>query len=68
VLAFAAVVLLCVLLKRRGLITAEHGPLFARLLTQVALPVVIFSKLAVQPIAPGAPSGRFSIDKPPGLV
>jgi predicted permease len=52
VLAFASVVLLCVLLKQRELITQEHGPLFARLLTQVALPVVIFSKLAVQPIAP----------------
>jgi predicted permease len=51
VLAFAAVVLLCVLLKQRGLITGEHSPLFARLLIQVALPVVIFAKLAVQPIA-----------------
>jgi predicted permease len=51
VLAFASVVLLCVLLKSRGLIKAEHGPLFAQLLTQVALPVVIFSKLATQPIA-----------------
>ncbi len=52
VLAFAFVVLLCVLLKRRGLISEEHGPLFARLLTQVVLPVVIFAKLATQPIAP----------------
>jgi len=52
VLAFASVVLLCVLLKHRGIIREEHGPLFARLLTQVALPVVIFSKLATEPIAP----------------
>jgi predicted permease len=52
VLAFASVVLLCVLLKRRGLIREDHGPLFAQLLTEVALPVVIFSKLATQPIAP----------------
>ncbi|MDO9532865.1 MAG: AEC family transporter [Deltaproteobacteria bacterium] len=51
VLAFAAVVLLCVFLKYRGIIKAEHGPLFARLLTQVVLPVVIFSKLATHPIA-----------------
>lgn len=47
VLAFAFVVLLCLLLKNRGIIREEHGPLFAQLLTQVALPVVIFSKLAV---------------------
>jgi malate permease and related proteins len=52
VLAFAAVVLLCVFLKYRGAIKAEHGPLFARLLTQVVLPVVIFSKLATHPIGP----------------
>jgi malate permease and related proteins len=52
VLAFAFVVLLCVLLKQGGLISEEHGPLFARLLTQVVLPVVIFAKLATQPIAP----------------
>ena len=52
VLAFAAVVLLCLFLKHRSIIKAEHGPLFARLLTQVVLPVVIFSKLATHPIAP----------------
>jgi predicted permease len=52
VLAFATVVLLCLLLKNRGIIREEHGPLFAQLLTQVALPVVIFSKLAVHPIVP----------------
>jgi hypothetical protein len=52
VLAFASVVLLCVFLKYRGIIKAEHSPLFAQLLIQVALPVVIFSKLATQPIAP----------------
>jgi predicted permease len=52
VLAFASVVLLCVFLKSRGIIKEEHSPLFAQLLTQVALPVVIFSKLATQPIAP----------------
>jgi hypothetical protein len=52
VLAFASVVLLCVFLKYRGIIKAEHGPLFAQLLTQVVLPVAIFSKLATHPIAP----------------
>ena len=50
VLAFAAVVLLCVVLKWRGLIREDHGPLFARLLTEVALPVLIFAKLAVHPL------------------
>jgi predicted permease len=52
VLAFASVVLLCALVKRRGLIRDDHGPLLAQLLTEVALLVVIFSKLATQPIAP----------------
>jgi predicted permease len=52
VLAFASVVLLCVFLKYRGIIKAEHGTLFAQLLTQVVLPVVIFSKLATHPIGP----------------
>ena len=51
VLAFAIVVLLCVLLKKLAVIKEEHGPLFARLLTQVALPVVIFTQLATHPIA-----------------
>jgi predicted permease len=50
--AFASVVRLCVFLKYRSIIQAEPGPLFAQLLIQVALPVVIFSKLATQPIAP----------------
>jgi len=52
VLAFASVVLLCLFLKYRGIIKAEHSPLFAQLLIQVVLPVVIFSKLATHPIAP----------------
>jgi predicted permease len=52
VLAFASVVLLCMFLKNRSIIKAEHGHLFAQLLTEVVLPVVIFSKLATHPIAP----------------
>jgi hypothetical protein len=52
VLVFAAVVGLCVFLKYRGAIKAEPGPLCARLLTQVLLPVVIISKLATHPIGP----------------
>ena len=51
VLAFAAVVLLCLLLKKLDLVREEHGPLFANLLTEGALPVVIFSQLATHPIA-----------------
>ena len=53
VLAFAMVVLLCVLLKRLSIVKEEHGSVFAKLLTQAALPVVIFTKLATNPIQRG---------------
>jgi len=43
VLAFSLVVLLSVLLKRHGIVHEEDRTLFSRLLTQAALPVVIFS-------------------------
>lgn len=51
VLAFAAVVLLCVLLKKLAIVKEEHGPLFANLLTEAALPAVIFSQLVTHPLA-----------------
>lgn len=51
VLAFAAVVLLCLFLKRLAIVREEHGPLFANLLTEGALPVVIFSQLVTHPLA-----------------
>lgn len=41
VAAFASVVALCVMLKRKGIVTDEHGAVFARLLTQAALPAVV---------------------------
>jgi predicted permease len=50
VLAFATVVLLCVLMKKWAVVREEHGPLFANLLTQVALPVVIITQLATHPL------------------
>jgi len=50
VLAFALVVLLCMLLKRLSIVKQEDGPVFAGLLTQAALPLVIFTKLATHPI------------------
>ena len=52
VAAFALVVTLCVMLKRKGIVTDEHGAVFARLLTQAALPAVIFSQLAANPVEP----------------
>lgn len=51
VLAFASVVALCLVLKRRGIIHEADSPLFARLLTQVALPAVIFYQLSLQPVS-----------------
>jgi predicted permease len=51
VLAFAAVVLLCVLLKRLAVVREDQGPIFAGLLTQGALPVVIFTQLVTHPLA-----------------
>jgi predicted permease len=50
VAAFAAVVALCVVLKYKGIVTEEHQSVFARLLTQAALPAVIFSQLATHPV------------------
>jgi predicted permease len=50
VAAFATVVALCLLLKKKGIVTEEHQSVFARLLTQAALPAVIFSKLATHPV------------------
>lgn len=52
VAAFALVVGICVLLKKKGIVNEEHESLFARLLTQAALPAVIFSQLASHPIEP----------------
>lgn len=51
VLAFSGVVALCILLKRFSVIRESDCPLFARLLTQVALPAVIFHQLSTQPVS-----------------
>jgi len=50
VAAFAAIVALCVVLKNKGIVKEEHQSIFARLLTQAALPAVIFLQLASHPI------------------
>ena len=52
VAAFATVVALCALLKGVGIVKEEHGSVFARILTQAALPAVIFLQLATHPVAP----------------
>jgi predicted permease len=48
VAAFALVVLVCLGLKRQGHIHEDHNPLFAGLLTKVAIPAAIVSHLALQ--------------------
>jgi len=47
VAAFALVVLVCLGLKRQGVIQEQHNPLFAGLLTKVAIPAAIVSHLAL---------------------
>ena len=39
---------ICLLLKRKGIITDQHRPLFGRLVTDFALPALIFSTLAAR--------------------
>ena len=53
VLAYALVILVSILLKRWQVVREEDGPLLARLVTEVALPAVIFSALATHPIGRG---------------
>lgn len=50
VLAFALLVVACLLLKKFQVVREQDGALFARLVTDVAVPVVIFSQLATHPI------------------
>ena len=51
VLAFALVVLLAALLRQLRVVKQDDTAVFARLLTEAVLPVVIFSQLATNPIA-----------------
>jgi predicted permease len=53
VLAFALVVVLSILLKRKGVVKGTDVPVFARLMIQVVLPVVIFFQFLRYP-----PAGR----------
>jgi predicted permease len=53
VLAFTIVVLFCLLLRRLSIIKEEDGNVFAKLLTQVVLPAVIFLQLSATPIKAG---------------
>ncbi|MDD2901958.1 MAG: AEC family transporter [Syntrophales bacterium] len=47
VAAFALVVLVCLELKRRGIIKEEHNPIFAGILTKAAIPAAIVYHLAL---------------------
>jgi predicted permease len=46
VITFILIVLIVRLLKRRGVFNDSHQPVFDRLVTELALPAVIFSSLA----------------------
>lgn len=51
--AFSMVVVLGILLKRWKILKQDDGPYFARLITTVILPVVIFSQLSVHRVNAG---------------
>jgi len=48
VIVMVGLVVICLWLKRIGIITDQHRPLFGRLVTDFALPALIFSALAAQ--------------------
>ncbi len=50
VAVLVGVICLAVLLRKLGIIKADHGKLFAGLVTNVTLPALIFSSLARQPL------------------
>ena len=50
VIAFMLLVLAAYLLKRKGVLKSEDGPLFSRLLTQAVLPATIFYQLGTHPL------------------
>lgn len=53
VAAFFLVILIAVVLKRRGVVKDEHGIVFSRIITQAILPVVIFRQLSTHPVSGG---------------
>ncbi len=52
VIAFILIVLIVRVLKRRGVFNDSHQPIFDRLVTELALPAVIFSSLATTTFRP----------------
>jgi predicted permease len=50
VFAFTILIMLCLVLRKFSVIKKEDGKLFAKLLTQVVLPAVIFLQLSATPI------------------
>lgn len=53
VFAFTIIVVLCLLLRKLSIVKVEDGKIFAKLLTQVVLPAVIFLQLSATPIKSG---------------
>ena len=51
VLAFSLVVVACIIMKKRSIVQEENAALFARLLTQAALPAFIFFQLSTHPVS-----------------
>jgi predicted permease len=51
VLAFSLVVVSCIIMKKKSLVKEEDAALFARLLTQAALPAFIFFQLSTHPVS-----------------
>jgi predicted permease len=53
VAALFLVVLIAVILKRRGIVRDEHSEVFAKIVTQAILPIVIFRQLSTYPVSGG---------------
>ena len=51
VLAFSLVVASCIIMKKKSIVKEEDVALFARLLTQAALPAFIFFQLSTHPVS-----------------
>jgi predicted permease len=52
VIIFFLLVILIQILKRRGVFTTDHLPIFGKLITELVLPIAIFSTLSVSHLEP----------------
>jgi len=51
ILVLVGLVLSALWLRRRGVVSSEHAPIFARLVTDFALPALIFVNLSTRSLS-----------------